>query len=52
MVPVLAFATVVGSILVKDIGGGVFWQLGFFSLGGVVTLHFAVQIPKVFKSDE
>ncbi len=48
----LAFGTAIASIIVLNLGGSVFWQLGVFGLGSVSTLHFAMKVKKFMITDK
>lgn len=52
MVFFLGLGTAVASIVVRNLGGNIFWELGVFGLGGFLTLHFAMQTRKFTSSDE
>lgn len=52
MVFVSVFGTAIASIIVRNLGGNVLWELGVFGLGGFLTLHFAMQTRKFMSSGE
>lgn len=51
MVFVLGLGTAIASIIVRNLGGNIFWELGVFGLGGFLTLHFAMQTRKFISPD-
>lgn len=52
VVVVLVLGTAIASIIVRNLGGNIFWELGVFGLGGFLTLHFAMQTRKFMSSGE
>lgn len=52
MIFVLGLGTAIASIIVRNLSGNIFWELGVFGLGGFLTLHFAMQARKFISPDE
>jgi len=48
----LVFGTGIAFIIVLNLGGNFFWQLGVFGLGAASTLHFARKVKKFLSLDE
>ena len=48
----LGLVTAIASIIVRNLGGNFFWELGVLGLGGFLTLHFAMQTRKFISPDE
>lgn len=48
----LAFGTVLVGIAVGNLGGGFFWEIGVFSVGGFLILRFSFKARKLILEEE
>ncbi|MEO0371310.1 MAG: hypothetical protein AAF231_07630 [Pseudomonadota bacterium] len=48
----LLFVTALGTIVISNLGGGIWYRIGVFGFGSLVTMHFALKLPKFFEADE